>query len=126
MDARPLARQPHCCILLSSEGWKRHTGSLQATKCPHSELGPTFKGQAHTPAINSEVHSTRFQVAWLHYRGRDGATGTPLSAQPHAQIHSFQFSHLDGCNKNDKPSSTLHISSVALLFSAVVTLPYST
>lgn len=61
-----------------------------------------------------------------HYSGYDGAIGMPVSAQPCAQMHSFQFSHLDECNKNDKPSSTLHISSVGLLISTAMTLPYST
>lgn len=41
-----------------------------------------------------------------HYSRCDGATGMPVSAQLRPQMHSFQLSHLDGCNKNYKPSST--------------------
>lgn len=55
-------------VLLSFKGWKRHAESPQVTKgyVPiHSWDQPAKRGQAHTPVIDAEGPSTRFQVAWL-------------------------------------------------------------
>lgn len=121
----PDSCQSQDTALLSCTGWQGHTESSQMTKGSvpmHSWDPPAKSTQAHSPAIHAEG------PRWPGWRGSrcGGATGVSLSAQLHPQMHSFQFSHLHECNKNDWPSSTLHNSSVTLLILKVVTLPYST